>query len=184
MYLDLITALDRRIEGCQLDEYTPSLYSTTQDLRTCIQSAKTALEADENDETSEDSSSDEESLPHLGRSAETLERRCLKPLAKHADLLMDLFPILEQAFKDTHRPVHDNLVSEQELVVSDPGKSYVHNIRDKSCPIRASLMSTTFGTSIRWLKAGSLHALERRIGRGTKDFDLLMQMKQRRQVFH
>ncbi|KAI1624430.1 hypothetical protein EDD37DRAFT_411477 [Exophiala viscosa] len=106
---------------------------TSTTLKGCLASVKAALTAESGSDTSEDeSASEDDKRPSDSVNARTLERQCLRPLAKNVDLLMLLYPTLEQIFRDQHQPPRARLPRPiPKISVTGSALPYVHNVRDK-----------------------------------------------------
>ncbi|KAK5023271.1 hypothetical protein LTS07_009494 [Exophiala sideris] len=100
-------------------------------LSDALSSTKNILDNESSSDTSEDSSASEDSERTIdSRFSRALERQCLRPIAKNVDLLMSLYPTLEQLYRDKHQPPR----AEFRQAIQDTSVtalSYVHDERDE-----------------------------------------------------
>ncbi|KIV87198.1 hypothetical protein PV11_02760 [Exophiala sideris] len=133
---------------------------TSTRLRDLLASAKAALDTESGSDTSEDSSASEDGK----RSSDSgdgrkLEQQCLRLLARNVDLLMTLYPTLEQAFRDKHRRPRARLPwAMQKFSVTSKAWPYVHNVRDKF-PLAANDLAERLG-EVNWQRHRRLRAIK------------------------
>ena len=106
---------------------------TSTKLKDFLVSVKSDLDTESDSDTSEGASGSEDDKQSDGSAnGRTNERHCVRSLAQYVDLLMSLYPTLEQAFRDKHRqPLVDRPWPIQKISVTGAALPYVHNVRDK-----------------------------------------------------
>lgn len=94
--------------------------------------AREILEEDSRDVDGSSSASSEDEPTHDSFPGnQRLGRLVLNPLNKYVDLLMDLCPTLEQAYRDQHKTTRKTAKQLTEVHISTASLPYIRNVRDK-----------------------------------------------------